>query len=100
MDGIAEELANARRTIRQMEAALDSRTDIGIAIGLLMARHSLDRESALKLLFDLSSSTNRKVREVAAELASGAGVSKFEASNGQSWTLRVSDGPETLPGRR
>ncbi|MEZ0164426.1 GAF and ANTAR domain-containing protein [Kineococcus sp. LSe6-4] len=57
-----QEVANVR-------AALDSRDLIGQAKGILMARHKLTAEQAFAVLTRYSQDTNRKLRDVAADVA-------------------------------
>jgi hypothetical protein len=59
--GEAEELAIAVGTNR----------DIGVAMGLVMAEHSLTRDEAFALLSRASQTSNRKLREIAVELIGG-----------------------------
>lgn len=63
-------LENARR-IMHLDAAIHSRQEIGTAVGVLMERHHLDRESATALLWRASSQRNIKVRVLAARLVGG-----------------------------
>jgi hypothetical protein len=49
--------------------ALESNREIGVAIGVLMARHGLTREQAFDVLRHASQNTNRKLAHVAAEVA-------------------------------
>lgn len=51
-----------------LTAAIDSRTLIGQATGILMERYGLDAAKAFSLLSRVSSQTNTKVRELAQEL--------------------------------
>ena len=54
----------------QYEAALDSRTLIGQACGLVMERYDVDAHRAFALLTRLSSTHNVKLRQIAIELIS------------------------------
>jgi GAF domain-containing protein len=58
----------AAQQIEQLEAALDSRTVISQACGMLMERFDMDAVRAFALLTRLSSSQNVKVRDIAARL--------------------------------
>jgi GAF domain-containing protein len=60
-------LTRARRESNLMDA-ISSRQDIGMAIGLTMARFQLDSESALQYLIRASSSSQLKLRVIAREL--------------------------------
>ncbi|QIG43391.1 ANTAR domain-containing protein [Nocardioides anomalus] len=55
----------------QLRAALASRTTIGIALGILMERRSLSQDAAFAHLNQLSQATNRKIRDLAADLVAG-----------------------------
>jgi GAF domain-containing protein len=54
--------------LRNFEAGLVNRTVIGQAVGIVMERHSLDPDTAFKVLARLSSHNNIKLVEVAREL--------------------------------
>lgn len=73
--GVAEHLAvhagvalGHLQSAEQLTTAIGTRTTIGTAIGLLMERHGLSQDAAFKYLLRTSSTTNRKIREVAQEL--------------------------------
>lgn len=57
-----------QETARQLEQALVARTLIDQAIGMLMAQQRCDAETAFHLLREHSQHSNRKLRDVAAEL--------------------------------
>jgi hypothetical protein len=61
--------ARAREQATNLQAALENRTDIGIAMGVLMAQHKVTREDAFNLLRVSSQHTGRKLRDVAADVA-------------------------------
>lgn len=52
-----------------MRAALDSLDLIGQAKGVLMTRHRITADAAFSLLTRHSQETNRKLRDVAADVA-------------------------------
>ncbi len=58
----------AAQRLEQYEAALDSRTVIGQACGVVMERYDMGSAQAFALLTRLSSTQNVKLRDVAAEL--------------------------------
>lgn len=64
---IAVAVAAAQR-LEQYEAALDSRTVIAQACGMLMERYDLDSVASFALLTRLSSTHNIKLRDLAADL--------------------------------
>jgi hypothetical protein len=64
-------VTSARRQERavNLERALESNRDIGVAIGVLMALHKVTREQAFDLLRMASQAKHRKVRELARDVA-------------------------------
>lgn len=58
----------ASRKIENLEIALDSRTTIGQAVGIVMERFDLEPDRAFDVLSRLSQDLDRKVRDVAQEL--------------------------------
>lgn len=54
----------------QLRSALGSRDIIGQAMGILMERHKITQERAFDVLARASQNTNRKLSDIAAELAS------------------------------
>jgi len=54
--------------IRNLERALESNREIGVAIGILMARKNVQEDQAFVLLRQASQQRNRKVRELAADV--------------------------------
>lgn len=61
-------ISAARHTLRTLEESLVTRGLIGQAQGVLMARHACSAESAFALLRSWSQRSNRKLRDVAAEV--------------------------------
>lgn len=59
---------SSARDIEGLNIALDGRTVVGQAQGLLMERFDLDQRGAFAVLTRLSSHSNRKLREVAHEI--------------------------------
>lgn len=49
----------------QLRAAMDTRNEVGQAVGILMERHQADREAAFEMLRKASSEQDTKVREIA-----------------------------------
>jgi DNA-binding response OmpR family regulator len=62
-------LAHAQQTAAQLQMALTSNRQIGVAVGVLMAREKVTSERAFDLLRQRSNNTNRKLRDVAEEVA-------------------------------
>jgi ANTAR domain-containing protein len=60
-----EELAMARREIAELKTALETRGQIGVALGMVMLRYGVGRERAFEYLSRRSQDTNTKLREVA-----------------------------------
>jgi GAF domain-containing protein len=61
--------ASAREKNSNLEIALQSSREIGIAIGILMALQKVSREQAFNLLVIASQRTHRKVADLAQEVA-------------------------------
>lgn len=60
--------ADAVELARNLQRALASRAVIDQAKGILMGRHRITADAAFRLLADRSQQTNRKLRDLAAEL--------------------------------
>ena len=63
-----KDLAAALLQLDQLGDALESRLVIGQALGILMERLDLDASSAFRFLVRVSSTSNRKLRDLAEEL--------------------------------
>jgi hypothetical protein len=61
--------ASAQQKARNLERALKTSREIGIAIGVLMAQHKVARGQAFDLLRIASQHTHRKLAEIAAQVA-------------------------------
>ena len=59
---------NAQNRADDLEAALESRTAINLACGVIMAQNRCSQEEAMEILTKVSSNRNRKLRDVAKEL--------------------------------
>jgi hypothetical protein len=62
-------LHDNRDRAENLQKALQSNRDIGIAIGILMASHKVTREQAFDLLRIASQHTNRRLRDIALDVA-------------------------------
>ena len=76
-DPTSEDLAAARREVEGLRAALETRHTIGLAQGILMARHTLTVAQAFDYLRRRSQSDNVKLREIAVDL-----VAELDATHG------------------
>lgn len=65
---LATRNARNNQLLEQLEEALASRTVIDQALGILMGRHSFGADNAFKLLRTQSQNSQRKLRDVAAQL--------------------------------
>jgi ANTAR domain len=66
---LAEALAAANAKAEQMETALHSNREIGQALGILMYSRKLTSQQAFDLMRTTSQHTNRKMRDIAAEIS-------------------------------
>ena len=58
----------------QLATALESRTVIGQALGMVMERYGLDEDTAFNVLRRLASQDNRKMRDLAAQVVADRGL--------------------------
>ena len=63
--GRNRQLTQAEERASQLQTALTTNRQIGMAVGVLMARHQLTSEAAFELLRRQSTQTNRKLRDIA-----------------------------------
>ena len=91
---LAVTAAAARSRADHLQRALISRTEIGIAMGVLMARHKVTRDQAFDLLRIASQHSNRKVADLAHDVA-GTGTLDLPASVGRSAGRPRRSGPRT-----
>lgn len=75
----------ARDRAANLLQALESNREIGVAMGILMHRHRLNREQAFAVLRVASQDSNRKLSEVAGEVADTGilEISRWPASVGE-----------------
>jgi len=64
----ADEIRQLRRTEANLNAALAAGRETSLAVGLLMARYQVDRNTAFEVLRDHARSGRRKINEVAEQL--------------------------------
>jgi AmiR/NasT family two-component response regulator len=64
----------------QLQHALDHRVAIERAVGMVMARRSLEAVDAFNLIRNAARSSRRKVADVAAELLGGGDLPEEDAS--------------------
>lgn len=65
----ADMLESLVQQIEQLKVAVDHRTTIGQAQGILMARLDIDAETAIDYLKRVSMRSNRKLIDIAEEIA-------------------------------
>jgi hypothetical protein len=83
------------RTITNLETALSSRFQIGVAHGILMTRYGLTQEQAFRAMVRLSQDCNVKLHDVADEIVrcgqlpdTGAGATRTGTRRGKKCTSR------------
>lgn len=65
---LAAALAANEEQVEHLQRALRSNREIGVAMGVLMARHQVTREQAFNLLRLASQDSNRKLHDIALEV--------------------------------
>lgn len=70
---LAVRLANRTEKANHLQAAMDSRTVIDTAIGVIIGQNRCSQEEAVRLLMSASSTRNMKLRDVAAAVVRSAG---------------------------
>ena len=68
MDVDRRRVADLERKVTTLGEAVEHRTTIGIALGMIMERLELDQERAFAYLCTCSQAQNRKVYDLAVEL--------------------------------
>ena len=71
-------LADARRQVEELREALDRRTLIARAQGVLMERYDMSEGSAIGLLKRISMETQVKVHDLAAQILRGATLDELQ----------------------
>ncbi|MGN7199494.1 GAF and ANTAR domain-containing protein [Arthrobacter sp. SAFR-044] len=70
---VAVRLAQLTEDRDNLAAALESRTTIDLATGIIMAQNQCNQDTAIRVLRSASNTRNRKLREVAALLVASVG---------------------------
>jgi GAF domain-containing protein len=70
---LAVRIANLTDTAENLKAAMDSRTTIDLAAGLIMAQNRCSQDAAMTILKAASSARNTKLRDVAAAVVASTG---------------------------
>jgi GAF domain-containing protein len=78
---VAERIARQMQETADLRAALESRSVIDQAVGIVMARQRIDAEHALAVLRRASQNRNIKLRQLAAELVTSVGGRPPEPRN-------------------
>lgn len=69
---LAVRLARQRDAEADLQAALESRTTVALAIGIIMGQNRCSQDEAFELLRSASSNRNMKLRDLAADLVTSA----------------------------
>ncbi|MFP5365758.1 MAG: ANTAR domain-containing protein [Actinomycetes bacterium] len=79
---LALKIADARNLAEDLSAAMQNRTTIDLACGVIMAQNRCSQEEAMALLTKASSHRNQKLRDLAADVlarvSSGAVTTHFD----------------------
>jgi hypothetical protein len=65
---LAVRIGTAQKRAKDLESAMQSRTSIDLACGVVMAQNRCSQDEAMAILAKVSSNRNQKLRDVAAEL--------------------------------
>jgi hypothetical protein len=76
-------LHEAESQAANLETALHSSREIGIALGVLMAHRKITREQAFEQLRVVSQALHRKLRDIAAEVAETGALPELDASRAE-----------------
>ncbi len=80
---LAVRMAHLSDTSKHLESAMESRTDIDLAAGIIMGQNRCTQDEAVKILKAASSSRNVKLRDIAAGIVASTGqgpaATHFEA---------------------
>lgn len=68
----AAELSELRQSTHNLSSALDNNRETSMAVGLIMERYRVDRDSAFKILRQYARSERLKISELAAKLLASA----------------------------
>jgi response regulator NasT len=85
----AEELRRLRETETQLSTALQQSREISMAIGLLMERMRIDRDTAYERLRDEARAKRRRMSEIAEEILQSAELINSFANNSSSRPRRM-----------
>ncbi|MGZ3254323.1 MAG: ANTAR domain-containing response regulator [Burkholderiaceae bacterium] len=80
----ANEIRKLRRTEVDLTAALETGRETSIAVGVLMERHHLDRDTAFNTLRESARVQRRKVTDIAADLIRAEELLNFTTANSKS----------------
>jgi ANTAR domain len=92
-------LNSATTQAANLELALASNRDIGVAIGILMSLHKITRQHAFDELREVSQRTNRKLRDIALDVAE-TGTIRTLADAGSSASDSADRVAAARPGRQ
>jgi AmiR/NasT family two-component response regulator len=67
---LALQIADARNVADDLSAAMENRTTIDLACGVIMAQNRCSQEEAMAMLTKASSHRNQKLRDLAADVLS------------------------------
>lgn len=70
---LALRIARLSDTSKNLEAAMQSRTNIDLAVGIIMAQNRCTQDEAVKILKSASSARNIKLRDIAATVVASTG---------------------------
>ncbi|GAB3526791.1 ANTAR domain-containing protein [Arthrobacter monumenti] len=75
---LAVRMAHLSDTSKHLEAAMESRTNIDLAVGIIMAQNRCSQDEAVRILKAASSARNVKLRDIAADIVAATGQAPAE----------------------
>lgn len=76
---LAIRMAHLSDTSKHLEAALESRTEIDLAVGIIMGQNRCPQDEAIKMLKSASNARNTKLRDIAADIVGSTGQGPAKA---------------------
>jgi AmiR/NasT family two-component response regulator len=90
-------LNNAGEQVANLEQALQSNREIGVALGVLMAHHRVTQDQAFTLLRVASQNLHRKLRDIASDVVETGALPEHGSGSAALPGDSIAGVPATLP---